>query len=265
VASPQGLLAVADARFKLVIHGWFFGIHRTGRDLYLFENCGRRDDTVDRGRIVRLQLAEGRLSQPTVLATGLHNNCHHIVLIDGLICVVDTANQAIRRFALDGTAVDTRRIFPPALTTDTSGGYVHMNSIAAVGGRIAILLHNGKVVPETRSELAWFDRDWSLLSREPIEGRSCHDIVEDERGVLWHTDSMAGDLISADGRRVSVAKDLMTRGIAFRAESVIVGMSTFGPRHKRDKLRGGVVVFDRDFRRGTEIELPGAPTDIIAI
>ena len=265
VASPQGVFAVAKARFKTVIQGWFFGIHRAGGEIYLFENCGLRNDAVARGRIVRLALADGRLSDPAVLAVGLHNNCHQLALIAGLICVVDTANQAIRRFAPDGAAVDTQQVFPPAPPSDTSGAYLHINSIASVGNRTAILLHNGKTIPETCSELACFDRDWTLLSREALAGRSCHDIVEDERGVLWHSDSMAGDIVSSDGRRVKVTGELMTRGIAFRPGGAIVGMSTFGPRHLRDTLRGAVVIFDRRLRRQAEVELPGAPTDIVSI
>ena len=265
VASPQGVFAVGLEDAKLALHGWYFGIHRRGDAIYLFENCGMRDDSVALGRVVRLTLDSGRLTQPVVLVTGLHNNCHQLALIDDMICVVDTANQAILRFTSEGAPVDIKRPFPPAPPSDSSGAYLHLNSLAQVDDRIALMLHNGKVLPEKPSELAWLDRDWNLVAREPLPGRSCHDIVRDERGTLWHTDSLAGDVIGSDGTRVKVSDALMARAIAFRGGHVLVGMSTFGPRHVRDALRGAVVVFDRTWNRLAQIALRGAPTDAIAL
>lgn len=265
VASPQGVFAVGLHGAKLVLHGWHFGIHRHGDALYLFENCGMRDDSVALGRVVALRLDGGRLSEPAVLVTGLHNNCHQLALIDGLICVVDTANQAILRFTREGEPFDVQRPFPPAPPSDTSGAYLHFNSLAQVGERIALMLHNGKALPAKSSELAWLDRDWNVLVRETLPGHSCHDIVPDEYGTLWHTDSLAGDAIGSDGTRVKVSDALMTRAIAFSSEHVLVGMATFGPRHVRDALRGAVAIFDRAWNRLAQIELRGAPTDAIAL
>jgi hypothetical protein len=85
VASPQGVFAVAPDRVGLAIHGRFFGVHRAGDSIYLFENCGMRDDRAAQGRIIGLDVTDGRLSGPMVLARGLHNNCHQLALIDGLI------------------------------------------------------------------------------------------------------------------------------------------------------------------------------------
>lgn len=275
VASHRGVFAIAagsatsaspvPGSAKTVLHGWFFGLCRHRDALYLFENCGHRDRTVPMGRIIRLDLASDLLSAPTVLVTGLHANCHQIAVVDGLLCVLDTANQAILRFTLDGEAVDVQRPFAAAPSHDTSGAYLHINAVAAVGDRIAIMLHNGKAIPEKTSELAWLDRDWRLIERQPLPGHSCHDIVEDERGMLWHCDSMAGDIIASDGARAHVSDTLMTRGFAITPAAIIVGTSTFGPRHLRSKLRGGVVILDRALERRTTMTLDGSPTDIIAL
>ena len=265
VASPEGVFAVRLDHVKKVIFGRFFGICRHGDALLLFEKCADRGEVVPFGRIVRLDIANDTLSAPAVLATGLDNQCHQLTVIDGHICVVDTANQAIARFSLDGRPLDVRRPLPPGQPGDTSGAYLHMNSIARIGDRIALMLHNGNARPEKQSELAWLDRDWVLRERHPIPGHSCHDIVEDERGVLWHSASMSGEVIGSDGARVKITDEMMTRGIAITPEAMIVGMSTFGPRHIRDRLRGGVVVLDRSFNRQAELEIPGAPTDIIAL
>jgi hypothetical protein len=275
VASHRGLFAIAadgaasgdliDASVKTVLYGWFFGLCRHRDALYLFENCGHRDRTVPMGRIIRLDLTDDRLSAPTVLVTGLHANCHQIAVVDRLLCVLDTANQAILRFTLDGEAVDVQRPFAAAPSSDTSGAYLHINAIAAIGDRIAIMLHNGKAIPEKTSELAWLDSDWQLIERQPLPGHSCHDIVEDERGMLWHCDSMSGDIIASDGTRAHVSDTLMTRGFAITQDAIIVGTSTFGPRHLRSKLHGGVVILNRALERRTTMTLGGSPTDIIAL
>lgn len=265
VTSPRGVFAVAEHGFKIVIHGWFFGIHRCDNAIYLFENSGLRDRSVPLGRIVRIDLIEGRLANATVLVTGLHANCHQLAIIDGLICLVDTANQAILRFALDGTPVDVKHPFRVAPNTDSSGVYVHMNSIAKIGSKIAIMLHNGTVRPEKKSELAWLDAEWNFKSRHQLEGHKCHDIIEDEEGVLWHSASMSGEIMATDGRRAKISNELMTRGIALSPTQMIVGLSAFGSRQKRDAIGGGVVILDRSLKRIAEMKLVGPPTDIIAL
>lgn len=265
VASPEGIFGVTPDSAKKVIYGRFFGICRHHDMLYLFEKCAPRGETAPWGRIVRFELAGGRLTAPAAIANGLDNQCHQIAVIDGLLCVVDTANQAIRRFTLDGGAVDVLRPLPPGLPGDASGAYLHINAIAKVGDRIAIMLHNGSARPLKNSELAWLDSSWKLVARDSLPGHSCHDIVEDERGILWHSASMSGEIIGSDGTRVKITDAMMTRGIAFTKDAVIVGMSTFGPRHVRDELRGGLVILDRDLSRKTEISIHGAPTDIVAL
>jgi hypothetical protein len=270
VASHRGLFAItADggvgASVKTIVYGWFFGLYRHDTALYVFENCGHRDRSVPMGRIVRFDLAGARLAAPEVLVTGLHTNCHQIAVVDGLLCVLDTANQAILRFTLDGGEVDVRRPFAPAPPYDTSGAYLHINAIANVGDRTAIMLHNGKAIPEKTSELAWLDRDWRVFERQPLPGHSCHDIVADERGILWHCDSMAGDIIAADGTRAHITDTLMTRGLSITPDAIIVGMSSFGPRHLRSNLHGGVMILDRALERRTTMILGGSPTDIIAL
>ena len=265
VATHKGLFAVGHGLAKLLLHGWFFGICRHGDELFLFENCSLRDHSRTNGRIVRLQLMDGRLVNPAVLAKHLDANCHQLKVIDERLCLVDTANQAILRFTLYGGAVDTKTPFAIAPATDRSGAYLHINSIAQIGEKIAILLHNGKAIPEKCSELAWLDSGWNIVERVPLEGHCCHDILEDEYGVLWHSASMTGEIMTSEGRRVKVDAHRMTRGLAISATSLCVGVSGFGPRQNRDALPGAVVVFDRSLSRLSEIELGGPPADIIAI
>jgi hypothetical protein len=264
VASHRGIFAVSRHSSKTVIHGWFFGICRDGDAIIAFEGCNVREPQ-PMGRIIRLNLSGGRLTSPRILAKGLHNNCHQIRIIDGLLCLLDTAGQAIVRFDRDGSFIDVKRPFPPAPPNSQAGDYLHINSIAKVGDQIAIMLHNGKAKPEKQSEIAWLGSDWEVQRRQSLPGHSCHDIVEDETGRLWHSASMSGEVIASDGTRLKISDELMTRGIAITADAFVVGMSTFGPRHVRHALKGAVVILDRDFTSRTEIDLPGGPTDIIPL
>ena len=265
VATHRSLYAANMTGAKRVMYGWFFGICRDGHDVYVFENCAMRDRTRALGRIIKMTITSGVLCEPVVLVKGLAANCHQIEIIDGLLCIVDTANQAILRYTRDGILVDVKTPFPVAPVTDQSGMYLHINSIANVGDRIAIMLHNGPTLPEKCSELAWFDSDWNLLERVMLDAHCCHDIVEDEAGIIWHSASSTGELMASDNRRIKVASDRMTRGIALSLNAMIVGISSFGPRQNRDALPGAVVILDRAFKRLAEIELDGPPADIVAI
>lgn len=265
VSSPRGVFAVGTGAARLAIHGWFFGICRDGDILYLFENCGLRDRAAGLGRLLRLRIAAGRLVEPQVLASGLDANCHQLRVIDGLVCLVDTANQRILRFSPEGVLIDAPQPFPPAAPGDTSGAYLHLNSLARVNGRLALLLHNGKARPERPSELAWLDDAWQVTERVALAGYSCHDIVADERGTLWHSASLSGELIASDGRRIRLSEQLMTRGIAITPDCMAVGLSSFGPRQLRDSLGGALVILNRDLTRRETIPLDGPPADIAAL
>lgn len=262
VASHRGVFAVAEDQVCVAIHGWFFGICRHENQFYLFENCGLRDRTSNIGRIVRIDLINGKLANPAVLVTGLHANCHQVRVIDGLLCVVDTASQAIRRYTLVGDLVDVKHPFAIAPSTDRTGVYLHLNAVAKVGSRIAVMRHNGKALPEKASELAWLDADWRPVTVQTLDGQWCHDIVEDEHGTLWHCGSKAGELLASDGRKIGITKDMLTRGLAISPDRIIVGRSTFGLREVRDALPGGVVILDRAFNPIADLQLDGSPTDI---
>lgn len=265
VASHNGLFAVAPGKWKRLLHGWLFGICRDGNGLFLFENCGRHDRGSDQGRLVRLRIEQGRLTRPEVLVKELDGNCHQVRVIDGLVCVVDTANQAILRFTREGVPIDIKQPFQPAASDDRSGVYLHLNSIARIGGRLALLLHNGKALPPKQSEIAWLDDNWQVIERHALEGFQCHDIVADPAGIVWHSASMSGEIIATDGRRIRISDDLMTRGIAFSGNLGAVGLSIFSERHLRDGLRGNLAILDRQMVLQEVLDLPGSPTDIVAL
>jgi hypothetical protein len=265
VASQRNAYAVSQDGAKIVLHGRFFGICRHDNQVYLFENCGLHASDAPMGRIISMTLANGRLNDPQVVIKGLHVNCHQVRVFDGLLHVVDTANQQILRFQLDGKAVDAKQPFPLAPRTDTTGAYLHINTISRIGDRIGLLLHNGKAEPEKRSEVAWFDRDWNFIERYFIEGRHCHDIVTDEHGILWHCASATGELISSDGRRLKISDSLMTRGISVAGQKIVVGLSSFGPRQNRALLGGSVAILDGNKSTERHIELGSPPTDIVKI
>lgn len=264
VTSPKGLFAVSPAGARLAVYGWFFGLCRYRDWIFLFDNCGHRHRSVPRGRLLRIALTADRLHDPVVLATGLDCRCHQLAVIDGLLCLLDTANQAILRFDLDGRPVDVRRPFAPA-RGDQPTGYHHINAIAPVQGRIAIMLHNGRQQPAAPSAIAWLDRDWRLIGQQVLAGFGCHDLVEDEAGILWHCDSMAGAIVASTGRRIVLSERWMTRGLALSGRQMMVGLSMFGPRSTRDKLDGTVVVIDGDGQPQFDCTVAGPPAAIVSL
>lgn len=265
VTTYRGVFAVAEGQLVPVLHGWFFGICHHDGHIYIYENCGHGDRSVNMGRIIRLGFDRGVLTQPQVLVTGLDGNAHQLKVISDHICLVDTANQRILRFALSGAPVDSVTPFPVAPNTDTSGAYMHLNCLAEIDGRIGLMLHNGKAVPAKRSEIAWFDYEWKLLSRIALDGHQCHDIVNDPDGVLWHSDSMAGDLIANNGRRLTISPDMMTRGIAFAQDKMLVGLTRFANRAMRDVFSGEIVILNEIGEIISRMPIPSGPTDAISL
>lgn len=257
-ATRQGLFAVARDRVQPILHGLFFGTARHDGHIYIFEACDAPASRTAMGRILRFAERDGHLADPTILITGLDNQCHQIAVIDGLLHIVDTANQRIVRHRLDGSAIDAIDPFP------ADPGYRHINSIAAIGDHIALLLHNGAGGEARPSERVLFDRDWRAIDRRTIAGHGCHDIWTDTHGTIWHCGSMAGELVDEHGRRIAISAT-MTRGVAQIGGQLLVGTSLFGTRSERDRLGGTILWCDGDYRPTAEIALPGAPTTLLAL
>jgi len=265
VASRQGLFAAAhDGRTRRIAWGSFFGIRQHGSELYAFESCDRPAHPTAQGRLVRFDLRDGRIGEPRVLARGLDNNCHQIAIIGGLLCVVDTSNQQILRFTLGGQPVDAKPVPGPVPNGAGDDHYRHVNSIAQVGERIGLLLHNGGAGRDRPSELVWLNADWKETARVVLPGRGCHDIASDAHGQIWHCGSMAGEIINDSGQRHKVSP-LMTRGLADGPAGFVVGYSQFGIRSGRDRLMGGVLFLDHQLAVRAEVSLDGAPTDLILL
>ena len=265
VTTHRGLFAVSPDGIELVSHGWYFGIDRREQHIYLYENCGLRDRTANMGRIIRLSWEGEQLSDPRVLVTGLHGNAHQLKVINNLLCLVDTANQRIQRFTLDGTPVDIKMPLPLAPPTDTSGAYHHINSLAQVDGRVALLLHNGKAPSPRKSELVWLDQNWNVAARQVIDGYMCHDIVADRLGTLWHSASASGEVINDKGQRLKLSDSLMTRALAFCQGHLLVGLSSFGERQIRDGLAGEIAVLDPEGEEKARFEVPAGPADALTL
>ncbi len=264
IATRNGLFGANSDRVSLVAYGFFFGLHRHGDTIFIFEACGIPHTPSERGRLVALDLENDRIANTRVIARGLDNQCHQLAVINELICVVDTANQAIRRFTLDGAVFDVRMPLPPVQWGDRTPAYRHINSIAHVAGAVVLMLHNGAGVDRRPSELAWLDAEWQITRMETLAGYGCHDIVEDEEGVLWHCGSWDGELLRSNGPAIPVSTQ-MTRGLAPYRGGFVVGVSEFARRENRTTLGGGLLFLDRDMNRVAELQVDGAPTAIIPI
>ena len=265
ISTQNGLFALGETRSHLVAHGWFFGLTRRGSQIVLFENCARRDRHRPMGRLVAIDVVDGALRNPVILAKGLDAGCHQIAFADNMLCVLDTANQCVLRFTEMGEPVDVQRPFTPAKAEDNGDDYLHINAIAALAEGVAVLAHNGKRRPAMASELIMLGHQWQEAARTLLPDPGCHDIVPDEDGLLWHCASMSGEIICSDGRRVLVAPKRMTRGLLLDEKRILVGASVFGDRSVRAVLPGSVLILTRDFRRIGEVPVGGPPATIIAL
>ena len=261
VASRQGLFAVNRQSYRLIVHGLFFGLTLRDDAIYVFESCDIPAMPTRRGRVLRLRVRGQAISDTAVLATGLDNGCHQIDFVDDRLCVLDTYNQRVLRFAPAGGEIETLDCLPPAKGREWASGYVHANSLLQVGGRILVLLHNGGKDTGRVSEAAVFDRAWRPLGRWMLPGYGCHDLVCLEDGDLLTCGSQAGELISIDGIRIPISS-MMTRGLSVGAAEVAVGASRFSMRRERLFDRGTITFLNRAMRIETVLELPAAPTDI---
>lgn len=264
VSSRNGLFAANSEGVALIAHGFFFGLHRHRDTVFVFESCGVPHSGIERGRILALDLEGDTITATRVIARDLDNQCHQLAVIDNLVCVVDTANQVIRRFTLDGTAVDVKTPLGIVRRGERTPRYRHINSIAHVAGAVVLMLHNGAGQTRRPSELAWLDSDWRATHFETLAGYGCHDIVEDGEGVLWHCGSQDGELLRSNGPAISVSNQ-MTRGLAPHRDGWVVGVSQFASRENRTTLGGLLVFLDHQHKPLRELQVDGAPTVIIPI
>lgn len=262
VATRHGLFATDGRDLRRIAHGFFYGITILPDAILAFEAGDRPRARTARGRIVRFRHAGGRIVHTDILATGLDNGCHQIDMIDGRLCVADTYNQRILRFAGDGEgAPEILRPLPAADANDWAGGYAHVNSLIAHGDEVLLLLHNGADRTGRRSEIARLTRDWRLIERVPIDGLGCHGFAILADGAVLTCGSFAGALVSSDGRTVKVC-DMMTRGLSVSDEGVVVGGSAFAARDARDAAAGALFFLDRDYRLGPRVPVPAPVMEI---
>jgi len=264
VSSRNGLYAVSRGGSVRVAHGFFFGLYQHHQTIFAFESCGEPHSATAQGRILAITLTDASIVGVQVIVRGLDNQCHQLAVIDDLICIVDTAHQVIRRYTLTGAAVDVRTPLPLTRWGERGPIYRHMNSIACVAGRVAVLLHNGAGPDRRQSELVWLDANWSITQTQTLAGYGCHDIVEDAAGAIWHCGSWDGELLRSNGDPIQISNH-MTRGLAMGPEGLMVGVSEFAPRERRTQLAGSVLYLDARHQLIKEVPVDGAPTDLIAI
>ena len=261
LASRQGLFAVHESACRLIAHGFFFGITFRERAIYVFEACDVPREPSRRGRIIRLCMQDGLVIRAEVVLKGLDNGCHQIDIIDERLFVVDTYNQQLLRMHAGFDGWDVLLPLPRLAQRGGGPGYVHVNSLLAVGERRMLLLHHGARPGGRSSEIAVYSRDWQELERWPLAGSGCHGLALLEDGALLSCGSMEGNLISVQGMRLPVSPHL-TRGLAVGADSMAIGASQKVERDGRLRNAGTVTFLDRDYRVRAVLPVPGAPTEL---
>jgi len=261
VATRHGLFAIDTERARLVAYGQYYGVAVRGDVIFAFEACDRPRHRTFLGRIVWFRHDGVRVLAAGVFAAGLDNGCHQMDFIDDRLHLLDTYNQRVLRFPRKGGAPDIMRPIAGGENREWTRGYVHINSLIAVGKDILLLLHNGADRTGRPSEIARFDRDWRLIDRSPLDGLGCHGFAILEDGAILSCGSLAGELVSTGGLRVKVC-DMMTRGLSVDDRQIVVGGSAFAERSARDEVDGKVFFLDRDYRRFAEVPVVAPPMEI---
>ena len=260
-ATRHGLFAVAEHGCRLIASGLFYGITILDDWVYAFEAGDRPRNPTARGRIVRFRQANGTIGAAEVVATGLDNGCHQIDFIGDDLHVVDTYRQRIVVLAVDGTVRAVHEPFPFGGRGGHEPDYVHLNSILHHGGRTMLLLHNGGLKENRRSELAVLDEAWRPTERRTLDGYGCHSLAVLEDGTILTCGSLDGELIGSDGLKVALG-DLMTRGLSIDEERVVVGGSTLSTRDTRDYGAGLIYFLDRAYRLRATVAMPAPVMEI---
>lgn len=264
VASRQGLFAASRGGVHLMVHGMFFGLTRRGKHLYLFESCDRPHARTRRGRVVRLTIEARRIVDAIVLVEGLDNGGHQLDFVGDLLCLLDTYNQRILAFSIDGAAVAVPQPLPAAPWDQWNAGYAHANSILQVRGHILIMLHNGMPATTRASSILVLDDRWRPVGQWPLPAGGCHDIACAPDGALLTCGSLAGELLALDGRRLRISPQ-MTRGLSVSADEIVVGASQFSTRRDRMAAMGSLSFLTGDWTMAARIELESAPTCLLRI
>lgn len=260
VSTRGGLLAIAPDRWKRLCYGMFFGLVSRPDALFVFESCDLPRERTAMGRVLRFDKTDVGLSKGRILIQGLDNGCHQMDVIDNELVLTDTYNQRLLVVPTQGGSVREIHPLPEARLNDWGGGYHHVNSILPVADQILLMLHNGADAGR-RSAIAAFDRQWSAVWTHQLPGPGCHDLTIDEGGALVSCNSMAGAVMTSDGRTTSVSS-MMTRGLSVDPSGIVVGSTQYASRKDRSQASGMVSFLSPDLDRQADLSLPSGPTAI---
>src|SRR5688572_2448629 len=243
IASRAGLFVAGRSSWKRVLRGRFFGATVKGRAIYCFQARSRSGRT-DTGRILRLEMADGRITGSRVVASGFDDECHQIDFIGDTLHVVDCANARILQVQ-PATGEWTAHYPLGRLDRHTAMSESHMNSLAGrPDGTMWLLLHN---MAKRHSEVLVLDRAFAIQRRFSVDAGSAHNIVfTDDDADYLIADSYGGRLISARGVVIDDTDGLaVVRGISLDDDVCVVGESFFVARDARQTGAGRIHAYDR--------------------
>lgn len=259
-STRAGLYAVAPEGWKRLCYGMFFGLVCRPNAFFVFEACDLPRERTAMGRVLRFDRSDAGISNGHILVEGLDNGCHQMEMIGDQLILTDTYNQRLIVVPAAGGAAQTVHPLPRARLNDWSGGYHHVNSILPVADQVLLLLHNG-ADEDRRSEIRAFDLQWRQVWSKQLPGPGCHDLALDSFGALVCCNSLAGAVITSDGRTNQVS-DMMTRGLSVASDGIVVGSTEFARRHNRGGARGLVSFLSANLKQQTDLTLPSGPTVI---
>jgi hypothetical protein len=257
VASREGLYAVNSTSYRLLVRGSFFGATVKDNAIYCFQSCGKEME--NRGRIVKLTMANNRISRAEVVIKGLDDGCHQIDFLGEDLLVVDCYNGRILQIT-PGRSKHTAYYPLGKLSREVASTVYHINSVAGhPDGTVWLLLHNSTRTP---SEVVVVNRRFEVVRRFAVKAGAAHNIVfTNDSSEYLIADSSGARIISARGTEAEIG--MRPRGISLDRDTCVIGDSFFCARPFRRYVPGRVHFFDRASWTCTgSLSLPAAPTEI---
>jgi hypothetical protein len=257
VATSRGLVVCRGNTVQHIIAGRYFGVTIRGTRVYAYEQVGMH------GQIVSFELTDFA-APSSVHIWGLNRWIHQIDFLDDGLAVVDTLHNRILFYRDIGHSAPVhwsgfdRIIFPAG--RDRKGrhspSHRQFNSIYRSNDKIYVVAHNDSARTGRASEIWTFDARWRPIDISPVDGRSCHNLVPHQEGMLINWSQQKS--LRLEGAEVYAACGF-NRGLAYDGQYVLVGISPLAAHFAdRENHAGCVDVLSNDFRRIGRLIVPNS-------
>ena len=229
-----------------IIDGWFYGLAIDKKTIYAFQKINSS------GRIISFNFKNNKITNPSVLISGLSSGVHQIEINDNKIYICDTYSNS--KIIYDLIKKRNTRVEKPF-----GNNYKHINSIYFDKNSIYLFLHNKTHISGINSQLATFNKDFQLISLKELSSQNGHNFLIDDQNS-YYFNSNKGYFLKND--EIVFSKEYFLRGLAKTKKYFFIGGSSFANRGERDLTKGVLFILDVDFKLIEELNIPGNVQEI---